>query len=248
MKAQDVLYVIFTTLILAYPLYEKLLIKEEYRTRVLYFGYVPLALACVLLMVWTIISANIESKRVGLRLTGQESSTKSLLAESLKISSIEVRTTYRFEYQSELKATFQMIKANPIKTYLVNSKSEKDSAPLACDNPKVYFPDKHTVEFKFAFQPETSTDLQGRTLGYLEKYDKIYFPWKSFTHYLAMLKVGGPVKQSTDPILDFQILINGRVLIDQREVIKDIDPNSVVLIFKTEPDMFKDIEFRFLDL
>ena len=39
MKAHDFLYVIFTALILAYPLYEKLLIKEEYRTKVLYYGY-----------------------------------------------------------------------------------------------------------------------------------------------------------------------------------------------------------------
>jgi hypothetical protein len=159
-----------------------------------------------------------------------------------------VRTTYRFEYKNSLNANFQMIKANPLKTYLVNSKAEKDSVALACDNPKVYFPDKHTVEFKFVFQPDQSTDLQGRPLGYLEKYDKIYFPWKSFIHYLALLTVGGPVIQSTDPILDFEILVNGRVLINQKEVIKDIDPNSIVLIFRTEPDLFKDIEVRFMDL
>jgi hypothetical protein len=248
MKAHDILYVIFTALILGYPLYEKLLIKEEYRTRVLYYGYVPLALACVLLMVWTMISANIESKKASLRLTNQESTTKSLRAESLKISSIEVRTSYSFEYRTELKATFQMGKANPIKTYLVNSKAEKDSVHLACDNPKVYFPDKHTIEFKFSFVPETPVELHGRALSHLEKYDKIYFPWKSFTHYLALLKVGGPIEPSTEPLLAFQVLVNGRVLIDQKETIKNIDPNDVVLIFQTEPDLFKDIETRFLDL
>jgi hypothetical protein len=248
MKAHDILYVIFTALILGYPLYEKLLIKDKYRTKVLYYGYLPLASVCVLLMVWTIISANIESKKIGLKLTQQENSTTSLKAESLKISSVEVRTTYRFEYRNELNATFQMMKANPIRTYLVNSKAEKDSLHFICDNPKAYFPDKHTVEFKFTFTPETPTELSGKAMSYLEKYDKIYFPWKSFTHYLALLKVAGSIEPSKHPVLAFQVLVNGRVLIDQEEVIKNIDPNDGVLIFQTEPDVFRDIETRFMDL
>jgi len=59
------------------------------------------------------VISNIESKRVGLRLTRQESSTQSLLAESLKISSIEVQTTYIFKYQDELKATFHLSYPHP---------------------------------------------------------------------------------------------------------------------------------------
>jgi hypothetical protein len=249
MKAYDILYIIFTALILAYPLYEKLLIKAEYRRRVLYYGYLPLAIVCVCLMGWTIIAANIESRKVSLRLTNQETRTESLRAESLKISSIEILTTYKFEYRNELNTTFKMMKANPIKTYLVNSKAEKDSISLVCENPKVYFPDKHTVEFKFKFTPDSPTGLYGRPLRHLEKYDEIYFPWKSFTHFLALLKVGGgSVEPSTDPLLAFQVLLNGRVLIDQKEAIKNIDPSDVVLIFQTEPDLFNDIETRFLDL
>jgi hypothetical protein len=249
MKAHDILYIIFTALILSYPLYEKLLIKDEYRARVLYYGYLPLAIVCVCLMVWTIITANIESRKVRLRLTNQEIRTESLRAESLKISSIEIRTTYKFEYRNELNATFKMMKANPIKTYLVNSKAEKNSIPLVCDDPKVYFPGKHTVEFKFRFTPETPSELYGKSLGFLEKYDKIYFPWKSFTHFLALLKVGGgTIEQSTDPFMAFQVLLNGRVLIAQEEAIKNIDPSDVVLIFQTEPDLFKNIETRFMDL
>lgn len=249
MKAHDILYIIFTALILGYPIYEKLLIKDEYRARVLYYGYLPLAIVCVGLMVLTIIAANIESRKVSLRLTNQEGRTESLRAESLKISSIEIQTTYKFEYRNELNATFKMMKANPIKTYFVNSKVEKDSISLVCDDPKVYFPDKHTVEFKFIFTPETPSELYGKPLGHLEKYDKIYFPWKSFTHFLALLKVGGgTIEQSTDPFMAFQMVLNGRVLIDQEEAIKNINPCDVVLIFQTEPELFKDIETRFMDL
>ncbi len=247
MKAHNILSLIFTAFILAYPLYDKLLIKDTYRSTSLYYGYVPLALICLLLMLWTIISSNIESSRFHRKLTSQESRTESLLGESLKISSIEIRTTYRFKYQSELNATFNMQKANPIKSYLVNSEVEKDSLSFTCDNPNVYFPDRNTVEFKFTFIPEDPTDIHGKQLGYLEKYDKVYFPWKSFTHFLALLKLGSSMKTSTEPILIFQILINGRVLIDQIVVIKNIDPSSTVLIF-TAPELFKDIEIRSLDL
>jgi len=61
-------------------------------------------------------------------LTSQESSTTSLLAESLKISSIEIRTTYRFEYRSELKTTFaEMKKANPRKRKFDNIFDQDDA-------------------------------------------------------------------------------------------------------------------------
>lgn len=249
MKSHDILYIIFTALILGFPLYEKLLIKEEYRAKVLYYGYLPLAIVCVCLMAWTIITTNIESRKVKLRLTNQEKSTKSLEAESLKISSFEILTSYSFEYKNELKSTFQMTKANPIKTYLVNSKVKKDSIHLVCENPKVYFPGKHAVEFKFRFTPEVPTELYGKPMGQLEVYDKIYFPWKSFTHFLAMLKVGGgSVEPSAEPLMALQVLINGRVLIDHKEPINNLNPDDVIIIFKTEPDLFKDIETRFIEL
>lgn len=248
MKIRDILYLIFTALILSYPLYEKYLIKDIYRSKVLYYVYAPLAAICLALILWITISAYIESSSITRRIKNQEIHTKSLFAENLRVSSIEIRARYKFEYKSELKATFKMEKANPIKTYFVNTNIKKDSVAFACDNPKVYYPNKNTVEFKFVFSPENMAELSGKPMDYLEKFDKIYFPWKSFTHYLALLKLGGAVEQSTDPKLFFQIIINGKVLIDQEEVIKDIDPSSVILIFNTEPELFKDIEKRFLDL
>jgi hypothetical protein len=235
-------------LILAYPLYEKLIIKDTYRSKVLYYVYAPLSVICVLLLLWITISINIESSKLNQRLSKQEDSTKSLFGDNLKISSIEIRARYIFEYKSELKAKFRMYKANPLKLYFVNTDIKKDSLSFECDNPKVYYPKNNTVEFKFDFSPENMADLSGNSLDYLEKYDKIYFPWKSFTHYLALLKVGGPVEQSTDPMLIFQIIINGKVLIDHEGSINNLDPGSVIVIFNTEPEIFADIINRFLEL
>jgi len=249
MKILDILYLIFTALILSYPLYEKYLIKDIYRTKVLYYVYAPLAAICLALMLWIAISANIESGSLISRLTNQEINIKSLFAENLRISSLEIQTRYKFEHENELiKAAFKMEKSNPIKMYFVNTDIEKDFVAFACDNPKMYCPNKNTVEFKFVFFPVNMAVLSGKPMDYLEKYDKIYFPWKSFTHFLALLKLGGAVEQSTDPKLFFQIIINGKVLIDEEVVIKDLDPSSVILIFNTEPEVFKDIEKRFLDL
>jgi hypothetical protein len=248
MKIRDILYLIFTALILSYPLYEKYLIKDIYRSNALYYIYVPLAVICFVLMLWITISGNIESSSLTHRIKNQEINTRTLFAENLLISSLEIRTRYKFEYQNDLKATIKMEKANPIKMYFVNTDIEKDSLAFVCDNPKIYFPNKNTIEFKFVFFPDDIAALSRKPMNFLEKYNKIYFPWKSFTHYLALLKLGGPIKQSTDPKLFFQIIINGKVLIEQDEVIKNIDPDSVILIFNTEPELFKDIEKRYLDL
>lgn len=238
----------FTTLILAYPLYEKYIIKDIYRSKVLYYVYAPLAVICILLMLWITVSTNIESSNLTHRLSKQEDSTKSLVADNLKISSIEIRVRYKFEYKSELKAKIRMVKANPLKTYFVNTDIEKDFIAFECDNPKVFYPTNNTIEFKFDFSPKNMADLSGKPIDYLEKYDKIYFPWGSFTHYLALLKVGGAVEQLTDPMLIFQITINGKVLIDHEGSIKNLDPGSVIIIFNTEPEIFTDIVNRFLEL
>lgn len=227
MKLQHILYLIFTALILAYPLYEKRLVPDIYRAKILYIFYAPLALVVFVLTAWMIISS---------------------VAESLKISSFEIRARYRFEYKENLNVTIAMMKANPIKAYIVNSKEKTDSLSFTTDNPNMYYPNKHTVEFKFDFTLENPAVLYGKRMGFLEKYDSIYFPWKSFTHYLALLKVGGQPELSSDPILFFQIIINGKVYLDQIENIKDIDPGSTVLIYRPEPEVFKDIEMRFMDL
>lgn len=248
MKTRDILYLFFTSLILAYPLYAEKLVSETYRAKILYFVYAPLALVCLLIMIWTFVSSNIEISVFGRRLANQEHSTKSLVAASLKISSFEIIARYQFEYKEDLKAKIIMQKANPIRAYIVNTKAEKDYISFTNDVPKLEYPTKKTIDFKFTFTPESPTEVYGRPLEFLEKYDSLYFPWASFIHYLALLKVGGPTELSSDPILSFQVIINGRVILDQGETIKDLDPDSKVLIFRTEPDLFKDIEMRFLNM
>ena len=63
-----------------------------------------------------------------------------------------------------------------------------------------------------------------------------------------MLKVGGKVSPLSEQILFPQLIINGRVYIDQKQAIKDLAPDSKVLIFRTEPELFKDIEKHYLEL
>ena len=247
MKIQNILYIFFTALILAYPLYERKLVHEAYRQIILYYVYAPLALTCLLLTIWTFVSSDKESSIFTQRLAKQEGKTKALVAGSLKISSFEIRARYKFIYKNELDAKIIMQKANPIKTYIVNTEVKKDSISFTSDNPKIYYPNKHSIEFKFSFAPENPSDVYGKPLRFLEKFDSLYFPWQSFTHFLALLNLGGPVELSEDPLLDFQVLINGEVIIDQKEKISDLPPDSVVLIFKTEPKLFKNIEKYFLD-
>jgi len=247
MKIQNILYILFTALILAYPLYEGKLVHEAYRLKILHYIYAPLALTILLLTIWKLVSSDKESFFFTQRLTKQESKTKALLAGSLKISSFEIRARYKFTYKNDLDAKIIMEKANPIAAYIVNTEIKKDSISFTSDNPKTYYPNKHTIEFKFSFAPENPSDVYGKPLRFLEKFDSLYLPWQSFTHFLALLKLGGPVELSKDPLLDFQVLINGEVVIDQKEIIKDLDPDSVVLIFRTEPKLFKDIEKYFLD-
>jgi len=248
MEIREILYLIFTALILAYPLYEGKLLSERYKRKIRYFVYTPLAFICLLLTIWLVVSASIEIDIFGSRLTEQEHSTKSLVAASLKISSFEIITRYQFVYKKDLKAKIRMQKANPIRAYIVNSKVEKDYVSFVNDVPKVEYPNRKTIDFKFTFAPESPAEVYGRPLGFLEKYDTLYLPWGSFIHYLALLKLGGPTELSSDPILFFQIIINGRVILDQREPIKDLDPDTKVLIFRTEPDLFKDIEMRILNM
>jgi hypothetical protein len=247
MKSQNILYIFFTALILAYPLYEGKLVHEAYRQRILHYVYAPLALTCLLLTIWTLVSSDKESSLFSQRLIKQEGKTKALVAGSLKISSFEIRARYKFIYKNDLDTKIIMHKANPIAAYIVNTEVKKDSIAFTSDNPKIYYPNKHTVEFKFSFAPENPSDVYGKPLRFLEKFDSLYLPWQSFTHFLALLKLGGPVELSEDPHLDFQVLINGEVVIDQKEIIRDLDPDSVVLIFRTEPKLFKDIEKYFLD-
>jgi hypothetical protein len=249
MEAIDILYVIFSGFILAFPLYEKMVIKEEIRSKVLYYVYAPLAFVCLILMVWSTISSNIEKRKFVKRLAIQEKSTLSLEEENLKISSFEISTNYQFKYKDKLRFKFSMDKRNPIKTSVVNTDEAHDSITFTCDDPKVFYPDEHTIEFKFYFKPDSPSDIYGKPLSYLSKYDKIYFPWKSFTHYLALTKVGGPIEKSDfPPTLDFKVMINGRVLLDQTEEIKNIDPKSVVLIFPSQSHLFIEIEKWYLDL
>lgn len=247
MKIQNILYILFTALILAYPLYEGKLVHEAYRQKILHYVYAPLALACLLLTIWTIVSSYKESSIFTQRLTKQEGKTKALVAGRLKITSFEIRARYKFIYKNELDAKIMMQKANPTSAYIVNTEFKKDSISFTSDNPKIYYPNKRTIEFKFSFAPDPPSDIYGKPLSFLEKFDSLYLPWQSFTHFLALLELGGPVELSEDPYLYFQVLINGEVIIDQKEIIKDLPPDSVVLIFSTEPKLFKDIERYFLD-
>ena len=247
MKIQNVLYIFFTALILAYPLYEGKLVHEAYRQKILHYVYAPLALTCLLLTIWALVSSDKESFIFTQRLAKQEGKTKALVAGRLKITSFEIRARYKFIYKNELDAKIMIQKANPITAYIVNTEVKKDSISFTSDNPKIYYPNKHTIEFKFSFAPENPSDVYGKPLRFLEKFDSLYLPWQSFTHFLSLLKLGGQVELSEDPILDFQVLINGEVIIDQKEIIKDLPPDSVVLIFRTKPKLFKDIERYFLD-
>jgi len=247
MKIQNILYIIFTALILAYPLYEGKIVQEAYRQKILHYVYGPLALACLLFTIWNIVSSDKDSAVIFQRLTKQEGNTKALVAGRLKITSFEIIARYKFIYKNKLDAKIMMQNANPISAYIVNTRVKKDSISFTSDNPKIYYPNKHTIEFKFTFAPENPSDIYGKPLGFLENFDSLYLPWQSFTHFLALLKLGGPVELSEDPHIDFQVLINGEVIIDRKEIIKDLPPDSVVLIFRTEPKLFQDIEKYFLD-
>jgi len=179
------------------------------------------------IIIWTLVSSRAESDKFFQKLTRQENSTKSLIAESLKISSFEIRTRYRYEYKNELGVQIEMKKSNPIKAYIVNNEKEKDSISFINDSPKIYYPNKNTLEFNFNFSLEEPSKVYGKPLKLLEQYDKIYFPWKSFTYFLALLKVGGRSPElASEPILFFQIIINGRVYLEQKEIIKDIEPSA----------------------
>lgn len=249
MKIHDILYLIITALILAYPLYEKKFIKEEYRSKLLYFFYSPLAFCCLILMVWLTISTNIANTNTDNGIRNQEVKSKALIAEKLKISSFEIKTKYTFEYKNSLKAKVYMDKQpRPIKTYLVNSEKQKDSIAFVCNNPHVYYPKDNTVEFNLDFIPENPMELYGKPLYFLSNYEKVYFPWEQVTIYLALFKVGGKVEKAKEPTVSFQIIINGKPYLENTDEIKNLEPGSVILIFQTKPEIFENIEQHFLNL
>ena len=246
MKIPSVLYLIFSALILSYPLYEEVIFKEEIREDMLLFVYSPFALICFGLMFYEALSTNKIFKKFNILHGNHTKITDSLISQNLSISKIKIHTKYIFRYKQELTAKIVMQKNNPIRAYFIDTEDKKNHLEFLCDNPQIYYPDKNAIEFSFSFRPSHPSKVYGKQVADLERFDQIYFPWQSFIHFLALLKVGGEVQKDSEPTLNFQIVINDVVYIDHESLIENIPDDSQVIIFNTEPSIFSNIDENYL--
>lgn len=242
---KNILLLIFTLLIVAYPFLEKL-IGQENRDKVLIYIYAPIGLLYLIITSWVILSSHFETNQLANKMLSQEKITGSLTAVIGKVSSFEIRTRYVFEYEYEVNR-ITMDKANPIKAYLVKSQDKSKKIVFSTDNPKIYYPTKNMLEFRFSFTPENPEEIFGKKFSLLENFDLLYLPYQSFTHFLALVSIGKENKLKSIPLVYFQVIINGKVYIDEKQEIKDIEPGSLVLIFQSQPKLFENIENYFLD-